>query len=143
MSAKEYVGYPQLAVGGIVIKDDKVLLVRRGQAPSEGLWAIPGGKVELGETLQEACEREVLEETGLRIQAREPIYTFDVIEKDTQGKFRFHYVIIDLMADYVSGEPNPLDDAVEARWVSAPELPHLPVSHKTLELLKHPLGFCP
>ena len=143
MPAKEYVGHPQLAVGGIVIKDNKVLLVRRGQAPSEGLWAIPGGKVELGESLQEATEREVFEETGLRIHAKEPLFTFDVIEKDREGRIRFHYVIVDLMADFVSGDPNPLDDAVEARWISADELPHLPVSQKTLELLKHPLRFSP
>jgi ADP-ribose pyrophosphatase len=86
-------------VGAIVVRDSRVLLIQRGQPPSEGLWAIPGGRVELGETLQEAAEREIKEETGLTIRARNPIHTFDVILRDEGGRVRFHYVIVDLLAD--------------------------------------------
>ena len=71
-----------VAVGAVVIKDGAILLVKRGQAPSSGKWAIPGGSVELGETLQQAAEREIREETGLRIRAEQPVFTFDVIERD-------------------------------------------------------------
>ena len=136
-----YPRYPLVAVGAVVFKNNCVLLVRRGQAPSEGLWAIPGGSVEIGETLQEAAEREILEETGIKIRAGKPIYTFDVIDRDQDGKIRFHYVIIDLAADYVSGEPAAGDDAAEARWVSVHEVNALAVSPPTLNLLKTKFEF--
>jgi len=136
-----YPRYPLVAVGAVVFKNNCVLLVRRGQAPSEGLWAIPGGSVEIGETLQEAAEREILEETGIKIRAGKPIYTFDVIDRDQDGKIRFHYVIIDLAADYVSGEPAAGDDAAEARWVSVHEFNELAVSPPTLNLLKTKFEF--
>ena len=136
-----YPRHPLVAVGAVVFNNNRVLLVRRGQAPSEGLWAIPGGSVKIGETLQKAAEREILEETGIRIRAGEPIYTFDVIERDTDGEIRFHYVIVDLAADYVSGEPSAGDDASEARWVSAHEVHELEVSPPALNLLKTRFGF--
>ena len=137
----DYPGHPRVAVGAVVFKEECVLLVRRGQPPAEDLWAIPGGSVEIGETLQEAAEREILEETGIQIRAAKPIYTFDVIDRDEVGKVRFHYVIVDLAADYVMGEPSPGDDAVEARWVSAQEIDGLEVSPATLKLLRLKFGF--
>ena len=130
-----YPGHPRVAVGAIVFKNDKVLLVRRAKAPSEDLWAIPGGKVRLGESLKKAAEREIKEETGITIRAREPVFTFDHIEKDGNHRIRFHYVIVDLNADYVSGQPRPGDDAIEARWISPARLKSLKVSKKTVEVL--------
>lgn len=140
-SSKLYPDRPQVAVGAIVFKDDKVLLVRRGQAPSKGLWAIPGGSVELGETLQEAAEREIFEESGLTIRANEPVFTFDLVERDEKERIRYHYVIVDLMADYVDGQPRPGDDVTEVRWISSQEMGKLEVSPKTLELLKEQFEF--
>ena len=137
----DYPDKPRVAVGAIVFSNDRVLLVRRGQPPSEDLWAIPGGSVEIGETLQEAAEREILEETGITIRAGEPVYTFDAIERDDAGKIRFHYVIVDLGADYVTGNPTAGDDALEARWVTAQELNELQVSPPTLKLLKGKFRF--
>jgi len=137
----DYPGKPRVAVGAVVFKEECVLLVRRGQAPAKDLWAIPGGSVEIGETLQEAAEREILEETGIQIRALKPIYTFDVIDRDAVGKVRFHYVIVDLAADYVMGEPVAGDDALEARWISAREINGLEVSAATLKLLKTRYGF--
>jgi ADP-ribose pyrophosphatase len=137
----DYPGNPRVAVGAVVFKDECVLLVRRGQPPAQDLWAIPGGSVVIGETLQEAAEREILEETGIQIRASKPIYTFDVIDRDAAGKVRFHYVIVDLVADYVRGEPAPGDDALEARWVSDREINGLEVSPATLKLLKTMFGF--
>jgi len=141
MSMHEYPDSPRSAVGAIVIRDDEVLLVKRNNPPGQGLWSIPGGCVELGETLQEAAEREIQEETGIIIRAKKPVYTFDVIERDDQGRTRFHYVIVDLLADYVSGKPNPRSDASEARWVTSCELEGLPVSRITKEVLKKTLQF--
>ena len=137
----DYPGNPRVAVGAVVFKNECVLLVRRGQAPAKNQWAIPGGSVKIGETLQEAAEREILEETAVHIRAAKPIYTFDVIERDGEGKVRFHYVIVDLEADYVSGEPSAGDDAIEACWVSAEEISGLAMSATTLKLLKTRFGF--
>ena len=138
---KEYPDHPRVAVGAIVFKDSQVLLVRRGKPPAQELWAIPGGSVEICETLQRAAEREIFEETGITIQALEPVFTFDYIERDGFGSARFHYVIIDLAADYVSGEPRAGDDAAEARWVSSQEIATLKVSSKTRQLLKERFDF--
>ncbi len=128
-------------MGAVVFNEDKVLLVLRGKPPAEKQWSIPGGCVELGETLQEAAEREITEETGIVIQAKKPIYTFDVIERDEDGKIRFHYVIVDLAADYVSGELKAGDDAVDVSWVSRKDLNNLNVSNATRKLLAQCYGW--
>ena len=140
-TAGRYPECPVVAVGAVVFREERVLLVRRGQPPSHDLWAIPGGKVRLGETLQAAAEREILEETGLTVRAREPVYTFDFIEQDAQGRIRFHYVIVDLIADYVAGTICAGDDAREVRWIGPDEIPQLKVSPQTIELLQREYGF--
>lgn len=139
--AREYPGSPQVAVGAIVVEAGRVLLVKRSQPPGKGVWAIPGGRVELGETLKEAAEREVREETGLRVRAREPVYTFEVIKRDGAGRVRFHYVIVDLKAEYLSGGLNPGDDVSEARWVVPEELNGLLVSQSTRDVLGKVIHF--
>ena len=141
MGNKQYPDHPRVAVGAIVFKDNRVLLVRRGKPPAMDLWAIPGGSVKIGETLQRAAEREILEETGITIQALDPVFTFDYIERDESGCARFHYVIIDLTAEYVGGEPRAGDDAAEARWLSSKEIITLRVNSKTRELLKERFNF--
>ncbi len=133
---REYPDYPRVGVGAIVIEKERVLLVRRGIPPSLGLWAIPGGSVEIGETLKEAAEREILEETGVRIEADRPVYSFDFIERDENGEIRFHYVIVDLMARYAGGEVRAADDAADAKWLTWSEIESLPVSPNTLRVLR-------
>lgn len=133
---------PVAAVGAVVVHDGAVLLVRRGRAPSRGVWAVPGGRIELGETLAEAAEREVREETGIRVRAGEPVWSFDSVVRDAEGRVAFHYVIVDLLADYVAGEPRAGDDALEARWSRPEDLPGMTVSPPTLELLER-IGFLP
>jgi 8-oxo-dGTP diphosphatase len=137
----QYPTHPRVAVGAVVFREDKVLLVLRGKPPAEKQWSIPGGCVELGETLQEAAEREIAEEAGIVIQAKKPIYTFDVIERDENGDIRFHYVIVDLAADYVSGELRAGDDAVDVSWVSLKDLNERNVSDATRKLLAQCYGF--
>ena len=135
MSKREYPESPVVGVGAVVIKDRNVLLVKRGVDPNKGLWAIPGGSLKLGETLQEGAEREIMEETGITIRAKEPVYSFDFFERDGDGRVRFHYVVVDMMADYIGGEVQGADDALEARWVSQDELKYLEVSRNTLKIL--------
>ncbi len=114
-SKNAYPAIPRVGVGAIVVKKGKVLLVKRGIEPSKGLWAIPGGTLKLGETLQECAAREIFEETGIKIKVGECIYVFDFIERDKKRKIKFHFVIVDFAADYISGEPQGADDALEAR----------------------------
>lgn len=127
---------PQVAVGAVVIHNNRILLVRRSKAPHQGDWAIPGGSVKLGETLQEAAEREIREETGLVIEAKAPIYVFDLIERDNGNRVIFHYVIIDLMADFVSGELRPSDDAMDAGWFKPEDLGEIRLNQSTREFLR-------
>ena len=135
-----YPDAPRVAVGAVVVHQYKVLLVLRGKAPAKGMWAIPGGSVNLAETLQAAAEREILEETGLRVKAGEVIYVFDKIEWDEADRVRYHYVIIDLQAEPV--DPTqlliPADDVVDAGWFSLADLDrlNLPVSDTTRTLLQ-------
>ena len=81
------------------------------------------------------------QETGVTIRAGEPVFCFDAIVREPSGKVRFHYVITDVLADYVDGEPVANDDALDARWVAADELDNLTVSKITLELLRDRLSF--
>jgi ADP-ribose pyrophosphatase len=125
------------------MRKNKVLLVKRGRPPGEGLWAVPGGRVKLGETLKAAVEREVREETGLVVRAGKPVYAFDLIERDEAGQVQYHYVVVDLLADYIKGEPSPGDDALEARWVTLEALEYLPTSRKTREVLRRIVNLGP
>ncbi|WP_287126157.1 NUDIX hydrolase [Desulfobacter sp.] len=138
---KEYPVRPALAVGAVVFKDNRVLLVKRGNPPARGVWAIPGGSVELGESLQKAAEREVLEETGIVIKAGEPVLSFESIHRDDNDRVRFHYYIVDLAATYISGEPSPGDDALDAGWISGEALARLNVNPITLKLLRQTFNF--
>lgn len=133
--------YPVAAVGSVVFKDNRILLVKRKNPPAKNLWAIPGGKIKPGERMQEAAEREIFEETGLKIKAGEPVFSFDVIEHDGDGNIQFHYVIVDLMADYLSGELKASDDASEACWITRQELSSLSINKMTRFLLKEKFDF--
>lgn len=132
---------PVVAVGAVVFHHDSILLVRRKRPPSQGEWAIPGGKVRRGETLRQAAEREIHEETGVTIRAGEPVYTFELIEPDVGGAIAYHYVVIDLHADYVSGVPVAADDASEAAWITRERFPGLTVNKTTRFLLKTQFQF--
>ena len=132
----EYPEHPRPAVGGVVIDKGRVLLVQRNKPPSKGEWAIPGGRVELGESLPEAVEREILEETGVEITAGEVCHVFDDIRRDEQGRVRFHYVIVDYFGIYKKGEPKPASDALRAAWFQARELDDMEVNVNTRLLLK-------
>ena len=110
-----------MGVGGVVLIDGRVVLIRRGKEPLRGRWVIPGGTVELGETLQEAVVREMQEETGLLVAPREVVLVFDRIQREGPS-VEYHYVIIDYACEYVSGELKAGSDADEVALVSPEEL---------------------
>ncbi|MBN1993521.1 MAG: NUDIX hydrolase [Anaerolineae bacterium] len=140
MCNTRYPDAPRVAVGAVIIHQKKVLLVLRGKPPAQGKWAIPGGSVKLGETLQAAAERETFEETGLRVKAGEVLYTFDAIVRDEQRRVQFHYVILDLRAEALEPAQSltPGDDALNVGWFSLAEVDQLdtPVSDTTYALLR-------
>ena len=133
--------HPVLGVGAIVFRHDCILLVKRKHPPQAARWAIPGGKVGYGESLCKAAEREILEETGIAIKARDPIYTFEVIEHDAGERTVLHYVVIDLLADYVAGEPQASDDALDAAWVDRATFDSLDINETTRALLREKFAF--
>jgi len=137
----EYPDAPRVAIGALVLHEGRLLVVERGHPPAEGIWALPGGSVELGETLAEATEREVLEETGVVVRAGPIVHAFDAVVRDDDGRVRFHYVIVDLQCEYVSGEPVAGGDARSARFVAREEFAGLRSSRATVDLLRRITSF--
>lgn len=108
---------PRVGVGGVVVRDGKVLLIRRGTPPLRGRWLIPGGSVEAGETLRQALLRELREETGVRARPQALLTVAERIIR-TGGRLRYHFVIVDFLCRWLAGEPRAGSDALAARWVS-------------------------
>lgn len=133
--------FPQVGIGAVVFRDDRVLLVQRGKPPCQGEWSIPGGKVRAGETLQQAAERELREETGVIARAGKVVHTFDLLQQASDGRLEFHYVIVDVECDYLEGEPLAQDDAADARWLAKEELQALNLNAETRQLLRDKYQF--
>ena len=134
--SREYPLQPRVAVGIVVVKNSSVLLVRRGQEPSKGLWSVPGGLVELGETIEEAARREIAEETGISIKIERLLDVANNIVRDGQGKIRFHYVLIDFLGHPLTSSVKPQSDASEARWVKFNELSEYPLTKGATKLIQ-------
>ena len=137
---REYPQAPIVGVGALVIKDRQVLLVCRGQEPNRGQWSVPGGTVELGETLAQAAAREVWEECQVKVEAGEVVATFDLIRRDAQGRILYHFVLLDLAARYISGDPVAATDALQVRWVTAAELDQLDIIPRLVPVLRQALS---
>ena len=136
---REYPDRPIVGVGAVVVDANRVLLVRRGHEPLKGEWSIPGGAVELGETLEVACAREVHEETGLDVDVGPMIDVFDRIRIDGDGRTRYHYVLVDFVCRPVGGTLSCASDATEARWVSIIELAEYGVQPATVSVIEKAL----
>jgi 8-oxo-dGTP diphosphatase len=132
---REYPDTPLVGVGAIIIEDGRIVLVKRGHAPLQGKWSIPGGVLEVGETLRKAAVREAREETGLTIETGELLGVFERVVPDEQGRMRYHYVLIDFLCQRVAGELIAGDDAEEARWFRREELGALELARETKEVI--------
>lgn len=137
---RRYPDAPIVSVGAVVVRDGRVLLAQRGHPPGEGMWAFPGGVVNLGETLSEATEREIREECGIRVRVVKPFAVVDRILRDETGRVEYHYVIVDMLAEWVEGELQASSDARRVGWFSAEELEGLPLTRGVLELAKRALA---
>ena len=111
MTSREYPSRPIVAVGGVLFIDDRVVLVKRRHAPLAGCWSLPGGAVEVGETLQEGVRRELREEIGIEVTVGPLIELLDRITRDDSGRIRYHYVLADYLCGRVSGTLRPGSDA--------------------------------
>ncbi len=119
---REYPGAPVVGVGGVVIRDGRALLIKRGSAPLKDQWSIPGGTLELGESIQEGVRRELLEETGIEVRVGELIEVFDRIFRDDEGKIQYHFVIVDYLCEAISGEARAASDVTDVAWVNEEDL---------------------
>ena len=115
--------WPRVAVLSLVVKDRQVLLVKRANEPDAGKWGFPGGKVEFGETLEVAAQRELFEETGIRGRADHILTTLEAFSNDQSDRLQFHYVMVAVLCEWQEGDPVAGDDALEAEWFHADDLP--------------------
>ena len=122
MTAREYPERPIVGVGAVIFDQGRVLLVQRGHAPMQGEWSLPGGALEVGETLDEGVKREVLEETGLFVEPVAMVEVFDRIARDAAGRVKFHYVLVDYLCRVTGGSPAHASDAAALRWAALDEL---------------------
>jgi len=113
---REYPAAPVVGVGAVVLTGQRVLLVRRGRPPSQGIWSLPGGVVELGEELKAACAREVAEETGLKVTVGPLVEVLERILRDSKGRVQYHYVLVDFLCAAEEAAPTAGDDAADAKW---------------------------
>ncbi|HZR66570.1 MAG TPA: NUDIX hydrolase [Terriglobales bacterium] len=133
---REYPLQPLVGVGAVIVKDGRVLLIKRGKPPLLGEWSIPGGMLELGETLRQGAEREALEETGLTVSAVELLGVFERVVPDDEKRTIYHYVLIDFLCKQVSGTLCASGDAADARWFAEGELDPLKLPEDTRNVLR-------
>jgi mutator protein MutT len=136
---REYPDTPLVGVGAIIIEGDRVLLVKRGKAPMSGEWSIPGGALELGETLRQAAVREVLEEAGLLVEPADLLGVYDRVVRDAEDRVLYHYVLVDFLCRSAGGDLQAAGDAADARWFKKRELSDLSLAKDTAEVIQ--LGF--
>ena len=111
-----------VGVGAVVVRDGRALIVRRAQEPRKGEWSLPGGLLDLGESLADAARREVREETGLDVEIGPIIETFDRVHRDADGRIRYHFVIVDFVCWSPGGDAVAGSDAEAVAWVAADEI---------------------
>jgi 8-oxo-dGTP diphosphatase len=133
---RRYPERPILGVGALIFRDDRILLAERGKEPLKGYWSLPGGVVEVGETLEQAIRREVREETNLEIEIVNVLEIFERIMRDHDGRPEYHYVLIDYLCRATTGDPEPADDVAKVEWVRRKELSGYRITEGTPEVIE-------
>ena len=136
---RTYPDRPIVAVGAVILDRDRVLLVQRGQEPLKGEWSLPGGAIEIGETLEAALAREVREETSLDVVVGPVVEVLDSIRRDAGGRVEYHYVIIDYACRVRGGTPTAAargTDAADVRWVPVGELERYGVTSTAIAVIR-------
>jgi 8-oxo-dGTP diphosphatase len=133
--SRSYPTRPYLAVSAAIFRAERVLIVRRGVPPMQGIYTLPGGGVELGETLEQAVMREVREETGLAIEPLSLAGYRQVIARDSEGKIERHFVILPFAARYLAGEISLNAELAEAKWLLPAELSGLRTTEGLAEIV--------
>ena len=135
-TSRRYPPSPVCAVGALIFRGSRILLVRRGKAPSLGKWSVPGGRLRLGETLEAAVIRETREETCLAVR---PLRVGKVVEhllRDRRGEIEYHYVIVDYVCRIVGGSPQPASDVSEVRFVEISDLSQWDMTDGTAQVIR-------
>ena len=132
---REYPDTPLVGVGAVVVQGNRVLLIRRGQAPLSGEWSLPGGGLECGETLREATIREAREETGLVVETGELLGVYERVIRSDDGRVRYHYVLVDFLCRALTGVLVVGSDAADAGWFTSQDLEKLDLPHDTREVI--------
>lgn len=134
-SKRRYPENPLVGVGAVIFKGEEVLLVRRGQEPARDTWSLPGGLVEVGETLTAAITRELAEETGLTVRLLGIAAVLERIFPDDAGRVAYHYVLIDFICEYLAGELSPASDITAAQFVALQDLPRFDLPRFTSDVI--------
>jgi len=138
--SREYPERPIVGVGGVTIQDGRVLLIKRVFPPLQGEWSIPGGGLDVGETIVEGVRRELLEETGVTVRVFDQIETFERIIYDDDERVQYHYVILDYYCEAESGEPKAGSDVTDAAWVAEGDLPAYKLRETATRVIVKALG---
>jgi 8-oxo-dGTP diphosphatase len=133
---REYPSQPVVGIGAIIVQDDRILLAKRGSEPGKGKWSVPGGLVELGEKVEKAVVREVKEETNLDVEVTRLVDAVNNIIKDSDGKLRFHFVILDFITKLNGGTLQSSSDVLDTKWVRIDEAEDYDLTDTFREFLK-------
>jgi len=136
---REYPPRPIVGVGGVVVVDGRVLLIKRRFEPLAGRWSIPGGAVETGETMREALAREVREETALDVEVGPVLGVFDRITRDAEGRARYHFVLVDFLCRRLAGDPAAASDVSEIAMAGPDELARYDLTPETISVIQEGL----
>jgi ADP-ribose pyrophosphatase YjhB (NUDIX family) len=139
--AREYPDHPVVGVGAVVVRDGRALIIKRAHEPRKGEWSLPGGLLELGESLTDAVRREIKEETALDIEVGPIIETFDRVHRDDAGRIRYHFVIIDFVCWPTGGDATPGSDAEAVAWVTEADIGDYKVNAHAKAVIVRGLAF--
>lgn len=135
-TSRRYPPHPLVGAGAVVHRQGKVLLVRRNFPPNEGMWSIPGGRVELGEGVEEAAVREIREETGLTVEVERLLDVQTLLQRDAEGAIEYHYILVDYLARVLGGRVRLNLESSDYGWFTSKETRRLRTTSGTAVVLR-------